>query len=47
MSEEKKGHVRITVDIEVSESLMELMKEGMANLPQMMSQFRKKGKAEE
>jgi hypothetical protein len=47
MSEEKKGHVRITMDIEINEALMELVKEGMANIPQMMTRFRKKGKAEE
>ena len=47
MSEEKKGHVRISVDIEINEALMELVKEGMANMPQMMAQFTKKGKAEE
>ncbi len=47
MSEEKKGHVKISVDIEISEALMELMREGMANVPQMISQFRKRGKAQE
>ena len=46
MSEEKKGHVKISVDIEINEALMELVKESMANIPQMMAQFRKKGKAE-
>lgn len=48
MAEEKKGHVRISIDIEISESLMEMAKEGMANIPKMMATFQKeKGKSEE
>jgi hypothetical protein len=34
--EKKKGHVKITVDVEISPSLMELIKESMENLPHMM-----------
>jgi hypothetical protein len=36
LSEEKKGHVRVTVDVEINEALMEMMKEGMKNMPPMM-----------
>jgi hypothetical protein len=33
MSEEKKGHVKLTVEVEINEALMEAMKEGMKNMP--------------
>ena len=40
MSEEKKGHARITIDIEINEGLMEAMKEAMSKMhwkmPEMM-----------
>lgn len=45
MAEEKKGHVKVTIDVEISASLMEMMKEGMENIPQlvqMISEQRKK-----
>lgn len=35
MVEEKKGHVKMTLEIEVNEPLMEMLKEGMKNMPQM------------
>ena len=35
MVEEKKGHAKITVEIELNEALMEIIKEGMKNMPQM------------
>jgi hypothetical protein len=47
MAEEKKGHVKITVDVEISPSLMELLKESMENMPhamQMMAENWKKKK---
>ena len=47
MAEEKKGHVKISIDIEINEPLMEMAKESMARMPEMMAKFRKKGKAEE
>ena len=34
--EEKKGRVKITVESEINEPLMEIIKEAMANMPQMM-----------
>jgi hypothetical protein len=45
MAEEKKGHVKITVDVEISPSLMDLIKESMENMPhvmQMMAENMKK-----
>jgi hypothetical protein len=36
LSEEKKGHVKFTVEVEINEALMEMMKEGMKNMPPMM-----------
>jgi hypothetical protein len=43
LSEEKKGHVRVTVDVEINEALMEMMKEGMKNMPPMMRRWRQMG----
>ncbi|MGA1975547.1 MAG: hypothetical protein ABSG92_07920 [Conexivisphaerales archaeon] len=43
MSEEKKkGHVRVTVDVEVNEALMDLCKEMASKMPEMVSQAMKK-----
>ncbi len=36
MSDEKKGHVKLTVDVEINEPLMEMARESMKNMPQMM-----------
>jgi hypothetical protein len=41
-TEEKKGRVKITIEIEFNEALMEMAKESMAKMPEMMSKFRKK-----
>jgi len=40
MSEEKKGRVKITVEVEVNEQLMDMMKEAMAKMPEMMRRRR-------
>jgi len=37
MSEEKKGKAKITLEIELNEALMEIIKEGMKDMPQMGS----------
>jgi hypothetical protein len=37
MVEEKKGHAKITVEIELNEALMEVIKESVKNMPQMGS----------
>jgi hypothetical protein len=45
MVEEKKGHVKVTVDVEINEPLMEMLKESMENIPhmlQMVTEQRKK-----
>jgi hypothetical protein len=36
LSEEKKGHVKLTVEIEINEPLMEMARESMKNMPQIM-----------
>ena len=41
MVEEKKGHAKITLEIELNEALMEIMKEGMKNMPQMGGMMRR------
>jgi len=43
MSEEKKGRVRITIEVEVNEPLMELAKQGMVKMPEMIAKIVKKG----
>jgi len=35
MVDEKKGHMKITLEIEFNEALMEIMKEGIKEMPQM------------
>lgn len=42
MAEEKKGRVRITMEIEVNEVLMDLARESMEKMPEMWARFRKK-----
>ena len=42
MAEQKKGRVKLTVEAEINEPLMEIIKEAMANMPQMMAQQKKK-----
>ena len=46
MAEEKKGRVKITIEAEINEPLMEMLKESMANMPQMMQMMAKQGKKE-
>ena len=40
MAEEKKGRAKITIEIEVNEELMDVMKEAMAMMPMMRQMFR-------
>jgi hypothetical protein len=35
MAEEKKGHVKVTMEVEINEALMEVVKEAIKNMPQM------------
>ena len=41
MAEEKKGKVKITIEVEVNEALMGLVKDCMEGMPQMMEMFKK------
>ncbi len=36
MSEEKKGHIKVTFEVEMNKEFMDVMKEAMANMPKMM-----------
>jgi len=47
MSAEKKGRVKLTVEAEINEPLMEIIKEAMANMPQMMQQMAAQQKKKE
>jgi len=42
MSVEKKGRVKLTVEAEINEPLMDIIKEAIANMPQVMAQQTKK-----
>jgi hypothetical protein len=37
MVEEKKGHAKITIEVELNEALMEVIKESIKNMPRMGS----------
>jgi hypothetical protein len=39
MVEEKKGHVKMTFEVEINEALMDLIKENMKSIPQMMQMW--------
>jgi hypothetical protein len=39
MAEEKKGHLKITLEVDINEPLMEVIKENMKNMPQMMQMW--------
>ena len=41
MAEEKKGHVKVTMEVEINEALMEALKEAMKNMPQMGHMWQK------
>ena len=43
MSEEKKGHARITVDVEINEELLGVIKEGMSKMHWKMPELMKSG----
>ena len=36
MAEEKKGHVKVTFEVEINEALMDLIRENMKDIPKMM-----------
>jgi hypothetical protein len=41
MSDEKKGHVKITIDIELNEEIVSIMKEGIVKMPEMVPKIPK------
>ena len=41
MVEEKKGHAKITLEVELNEALMDIIREGMKNWPQMGGMMRR------
>jgi hypothetical protein len=43
MSENKKGRVKVTVEVEVNEALMEVVKEGMSKMHWKMPEMMKRG----
>ena len=45
--EEKKGHVKVTVDVEISPSLMDMIKECMENMPQLVQMITEQKKKKE
>jgi hypothetical protein len=46
MSEEKKGKVKLTLELEINEELMEVMKEGMSKMHWKMPEMMKRGEEE-
>ena len=40
------GKVKVTIDVEINEQLMEIAKEAMANMPKMMGMMKKKKESE-
>jgi hypothetical protein len=46
MSEEKKGRVKLTLEVEINEELMEVMKEGMTKMHWKMPEMMKHGEEE-
>lgn len=41
MVDEKKGHAKITIEVELNEALMEVVKESVKNMPQMGGMMRR------
>jgi hypothetical protein len=46
MSEEKKGKLKMTFEVEINEELMDVMKEGMSKMHWKMSEMMKRGEEE-
>jgi hypothetical protein len=50
VSEEKKGRVKFTLEVEINEALMDIVRESMKNMPQtmqMLRTMRREGKSTE
>jgi hypothetical protein len=43
MMDNKKGHARITIDVEINEGLMDAIKEGMSKMHWKMPEMMKRG----
>jgi hypothetical protein len=41
MGEEKKGHAKITIEVELNEALMDIIKESIKNMPQAGGMMRR------
>jgi hypothetical protein len=46
ISEAKKGHVKITIEAEINEALMQMLKDSMENMPHMVQQVMAQRKKE-
>ena len=46
MSEDKKGKLKVTLEVEVNEELMDLVKEGMSKMHLKMPEMMKRGEEE-
>jgi hypothetical protein len=47
VAEEKKGHVKVTLDLEINAPLMEMLKESMENVPHMVQMMAEQMKKKE
>ncbi len=43
MTGDKKGHLRVTLDVEINEELMNAMKDSMANISQHLPNMMRRG----
>jgi hypothetical protein len=46
MSEEKKGHFKVTIDVEVNEELISVMKEAISKMHWKIPEMMKRGEEE-
>ncbi len=46
MSEEKKGKLKVTLELEINEGLMDVMKEGISKMQWKMPEIMKRGEEE-
>ena len=46
MSEEKKGKLKVTLEVEINEELMAVMKEGISKMQWKMPEFMKRSEKE-
>jgi hypothetical protein len=46
MSEDKKGRLKVTLEVEVNEELMDVMKEGISKMSMKIPEMMKRGEGE-